>query len=251
MNVLLLMAGADDAFKAAGYPYPKNLTEVNGLPLAEWVIESLRPVLDGSNRLICAVRKEENRLYYTGQAVRLLVPTAHVYEVDGNTAGAVCTALLAAEHVDTDEPLVIVNGDQVIEADLATILADFRARSLDGGIVAFRAVHPRWSYVRLDEQGYVVEASEKRPISNIATAGFYYFARGSDFVSAAKGVIRKEAHVDGRYYVCPTYNEMILRQGRIGVWEISRQAYFSLKEPRDLERFEEHLRTRTNQAISA
>lgn len=251
MNVLLLMAGSDEAFRAAGYPYPKNLTEVHGLPLVEWVIESLRPLLGEPNQLICAVRKEENRLFYTAQAVRLLVPNAQVYEVEGNTAGAVCTALLAAEHIDTDQPLVIVNGDQVIEADIAAILGSFRARSLDGGIVVFRAVHPRWSYVRLDDEGFVIEASEKRPISSMATAGFYYFERGTDFVSAAKGTIRKEAHVDGRYYVCPTYNEMILRQARIGVHEIPRQSYFSLKEPRDLERFDEHLRARSRQPLSA
>lgn len=245
------MAGSDDAFRAAGYPYPKNLTEVHGLPLIEWVIESLRGLLDAPNQLICAVRKDENHLFYTAQAVRLLVPSAHVYEVEGSTAGAVCTALLAVEHIDTDQPLVIVNGDQVIEADLTGIIGEFQRRSLDGGIVVFRAVHPRWSYVRLDDQGLVIEASEKRPISNMATAGFYYFERGSDFVAAAKGTIRKEAHVDGRYYVCPTYNEMILSQARVGVREIPRESYFSLKEPRDLERFDEHLRARPRPPISA
>src|SRR5262249_23381586 len=94
---------------------------------------------------------------------------------------------------------------------------------------------------RTGEDGLVVEAAEKRPISTFATAGTYYFARGGDFVEATMAMIRKEAHVQGRYFVCPAYNELVLRQRRIGVYEIDRGEYFSLATSQGVSAYEEHL----------
>ena len=41
MNVLVLMAGSGDAFRDAGYLYPKNLVEIDGLPLVQRVVDSV------------------------------------------------------------------------------------------------------------------------------------------------------------------------------------------------------------------
>jgi len=147
--------------------------EIAGKPLVEHVIHALRPLLDGGARLIACVKEEENRSVYTGMVLRLLVPEATVIEVPGKTAGAACTALLAIDALDPEAPLLIVNGDQVVTADVAAAIRDFEQRDLDGGVLVFRAVHPRWSYVKVDSDGLVIEASEKRPISDLATAGMY------------------------------------------------------------------------------
>jgi dTDP-glucose pyrophosphorylase len=243
MNVLVLMAGKDDAFREAGYQYPKNLIEIDGLPLIERVLGGLSSLLAEGARLVVCVRGEENRRHHTATVVRLLVPAAEVVEIQGPTAGAACTALLAVDHIDNDEPLLIVNGDQILNADVGAIIRGFRDRRLDGGIIVFEAVHPRWSYVRLGAGGYVVEAAEKRPISNLATAGAYYFARGRDFVRSATESIKKDAHVNGVFYVCPTYNEMILTQARVGVHSIARDAYISLATPDGVRAYEARLQT--------
>ena len=243
MNILVLMAGGSDAFKEAGYLYPKNLAEIDGEPLAQHVIASLKGLLDGGGKLLCMVRQDENSQYHTGEVLQLLAPETTVLDVSEPTAGAACTALLAVEYLNNDEPLLIMNGDQIVTADLAALISDFQARKLDGGIVVFEAVHPRWSYVKCDADGLVVETAEKRPISKLATAGLYYFARGKDFVSSAMDMIRKDAHVGGLFYVCPAYNELILKQGKIGVGKIDRHAYFSLANPQGVEAYEKHLLT--------
>jgi NDP-sugar pyrophosphorylase family protein len=239
MNILLLMAGDSSLFEEAGYSYPKNLIEINGMPLVQHVLESLSALKKLSENLICLVPREENRRYHTGAVINLLMPGVTVMEVDEPTAGAACTALLAIEHIDKDESLVIVNGDQLIQADLVKILDEFREQHLDGGLVVFESVHPRWSYVRCNEVGLVVEVAEKRPISNLANAGFQYFAKGRDFVSAAKSLIIKDTQLEGNFYVCPTYNEMLLNQARIGIHEIPRQKYFSLANPQNIRKYEE------------
>jgi dTDP-glucose pyrophosphorylase len=243
MNVLVLMAGGDSSFQDAGFLYPKNLVEIDGLPLVQRVIESLGPLQDPvAAQLACCVNEEEDRQHHTASVIRLVAPGAAVIRAQAKTGGAACTALLAAETIQTDEPLLIVNGDQIIHADLAAAVLDFERRKLDGGIVVFPAVHPRWSYVRTDAQGRVVEAAEKRPISKQATAGVYYFARGADFVSGAMSMIKKDAHTGGRFYVCPVYNELVLRQLVIGTFAIDREAYFSLSDPQGVRAYEDQLR---------
>jgi dTDP-glucose pyrophosphorylase len=239
MRVLALMAGDSGAFEVAGHPYPKNLVEIDGLPLVQRVVENLRPVVESADRAIFLVQQAEDRQFHTGDVIRLLVPSADVIAVPTLESGAACTALHAIGHIGRDEPLLVVNGDQILDVDLAGVVADFQRRDLDAGVVTFDAVHPRWSYVRCDEEGLVVEAAEKRPISRLATAGAYWYRRGGDFVEAVMAMIRKDASVDGRFYICPAFNELILRGLRIGTRHIDRAQYVSLATPRSVATYEE------------
>jgi dTDP-glucose pyrophosphorylase len=141
---------------------------------------------------------------------------------------------------------VICNGDQIILADLPSALADFKKRQLDGGVIVFEDVHPRWSFVKCNAEGLVVEAAEKRPISKLATAGFYYFQRGRDFVRAAERMILKDSQVDGLFYVCPAYNELLLENARVGVHVMPRQNYFSLATPQGAQIYTEFLKQKKN-----
>ena len=94
--------------------------------------------------------------------------------------------------------------------------------------------------VKCDEQGFVIETAEKRPISKLATAGFYYFARGADFVAGATSMIKKDAQVNGLFYICPVYNEMILQQKKIGVHQVPKEAYRTLSTPTDVNSYNSH-----------
>jgi dTDP-glucose pyrophosphorylase len=242
MNVLFLMAGESPAFFEAGYQFPKNLVEISGKPLVERVIDSISSLRDLS-RLLFVIRQEEDERYHTGEVIHLLEPDAIVIRALGQTAGAACTALLAAEWIDNEDELLIVNGDIIVDENISGIVDEFRIRGLDGGIPVFQGVHPRWSYVKVDETGCVVEAAEKRPISRHATAGIYFYSRGRDFIESAMRMIKKDACVDNKFYVCPTFNEMVLMGKRVGIYHISRESYFSLATPQGVREYEDHIRT--------
>ncbi len=233
INVLILMSGSSHAFKEAGYVFPKNLVELGGVPLVQRVLEHLAPLGAFDARYLCVLRHDENAKHHTGAVIHLINPAAVLVELNAETSGAACSALLAVEHINNDTPLIIVNGDQMLDADLPAMIRDFQGRSLDGGILVFEDLHPRWSFVKCNEAGLVIEAAEKRPISKLATAGFYYFARGSDFVLAATEMVKKDAQVNGLFYICPAFNELILRQRRIGIHLIPRKSYRSLATPAD------------------
>jgi dTDP-glucose pyrophosphorylase len=241
MNVVVLFSGSSAAFKEAGYGFPKNLADVAGRPLVQTVLEHLGGLQALDAKFICLLRREENRTSHTGAVIQLAMPAATIVELAAETSGAACSALLAVKHIDNDSPLVIVNGDQLLlDVDLAAAVLELQKRKLDGGILVFEDLHPRWSFVKCDEQGLVIETAEKRPISKLATAGFYYFARGSDFVAGATSMIKKDAHVNGLFYICPVYNELILRQKKVGVQKVPKEAYRTLSTPADVNSYNSH-----------
>ena len=241
MNVVVLFSGSSAAFKDAGYSFPKNLAEVGGQPLVQTVLDHLGGLRALDARFICLLRREENRTFHTGAVIQLAQPSTTIVELASETSGAACSALVAVQHIDNESPLVIVNGDQLLlEVDLAAAVLEFRKRKLDGGIIVFEDLHPRWSFVKCDEQGFVIETAEKRPISKLATAGFYYFARGADFVAGATSMIKKDAQVNGLFYICPVYNEMILQQKKIGVHQVPKEAYRTLSTPTDVNSYNSH-----------
>lgn len=237
MNIVVLMAGNSRDFEDKGHSYPKYLLEIQNKPIVERVIASLKSL---SHNIICIIRKSDQERFFLGDMLKILCPTAKIITVEDETKGAVCSALFAIEEINAAEELLIINGDQLIKKDISTAIKDFRNRNLDGGIVTFRSLHPRWSFVALEKNGLVTETSEKRPISDMATAGCYYYAKGADFVNAAFAVIRKDVSVNGNYYISSTYNELILAQKKIGIYEIPAKDYVSFANYQMYENYLSH-----------
>jgi HAD superfamily hydrolase (TIGR01509 family) len=205
LNVLIPMAGAGSRFEQAGYTFPKPLIEVNGKPMIQVVIENLN--LDAN--YIYVVQKSHREKYNLDTLLNLLTPGCKIVETDGLTEGAACTALLAKDYINNDNPLFFANSDQFVEWDSNEFMYKMQETDADGGIVSFTATHPKWSFAKVDENGLVTEVAEKNPISNIATVGYYFWKHGSDFVKYAEQMIEKDIRVNNEFYVCPVFNQAI------------------------------------------
>ena len=240
MNILILMAGIAKDFEEKGHSYPKYLLEVQNKPIIQRTIESLE---NFGEDITCIIRKEDQEKYFLGDTLKILCPSCKVIEVSGETKGAICTALFAIDFINNDEELLILNGDQLIKTDIAPAIADFRKRKLDGGIITIEAVNPKYSSVLLDENNLVIQTSEKRPISKIASTGCCYFKKGSDFVGAGFSVIEKDVNTQGKYYISSTFNEMILNQKKIGIYEIPKKDYISFSTYQMYENYLSHRRS--------
>ena len=151
------------------------------------------------------------------------------------TEGAACTTLLAKEFINNNEPLVIANSDQYIDWDSNNFMYSMIADEIDAGILTFNATHPKWSFVKLDEHGYVSEVAEKKPISNIATVGVYYWKNGSDYVKYTEQMIEKNIRTNNEFYVCPVFNEAIADEKKVKTFQIERM--WGLGTPEDLKTY--------------
>ncbi len=232
MNVLIPMAGAGSRFEQAGYTFPKPLIDVDGKPMIQVVTDNLN--IDA--KYIFIVQKEHYEKYNLKHLLGLITnDNCEIVQVDGLTEGAACTTLLAKEFIDNDEPLVIANSDQFVEWDSNEFMYSMVADNVDGGMLTFEATHPKWSFAKLGEDGFVCEVAEKKPISNIATVGVYYWTKGSDYVKYTEQMINKNIRTNNEFYVCPVFNESIQDGKKIKIFEIEKM--WGLGTPEDLKRY--------------
>jgi dTDP-glucose pyrophosphorylase len=145
---------------------------------------------------------------------------------------------LAKELINNDSSLLLANSDQFVEWNSNECLYAFTADGIDGGIVTFKATHPKWSFAKLNDEGFVSEVAEKNPISDIATVGIYYWKHGSDYVKYAEQMIEKNIRVNNEFYVCPVFNEAINDSKKIRVKNIDKM--WGIGTPEDLNYFLEN-----------
>jgi beta-phosphoglucomutase-like phosphatase (HAD superfamily)/dTDP-glucose pyrophosphorylase len=231
LNVLIPMAGFGSRFATAGFTFPKPLIEVLGKPMIQVVVENLN--IDAN--YIYIVQKNHFEKYNLEYLLRLITPRCSIIQIDSVTEGAACTTLLAKKFIDNESSLLIANSDQFIEWDSGEALYSFAADSIDGGIITFTATHPKWSFVKLNEDGNVSEVAEKKSISTIATAGIYYWKRGSDYVKYAEQMIAKNIRTNNEFYVCPVFNEAIIDKKIVRIRHIEKM--WGLGTPEDLNDF--------------
>jgi HAD superfamily hydrolase (TIGR01509 family) len=234
MNVLIPMAGAGSRFANAGYTFPKPLIEVNGKPMIQVVVENLN--IDA--HFIFLVQKEHYEKYNLKQLLNLISPECDIIQVDGLTEGAACTTLLARDLINNDEPLLMANSDQFVEWNSNECLYAFTADAIDGGIVTFKATHPKWSFAKIGDDGFVTEVAEKNPISDNATVGIYFWKKGSDYVKYADQMISNNIRTNNEFYVCPVFNEAIADNKKIRVKQIEKM--WGIGTPEDLNYFLEN-----------
>ena len=231
LNVLIPMAGAGSRFEKAGYTFPKPLIEVEGKPMIQLVTENLN--LDSKYTYI--VQESHNKKYNLKSMLSLISPNCNVVDIDCITEGAACTTLLAKKYINNDNPLIIANSDQYIDWDVNDFMYKMQEQDVDAGILCFNSTHPKWSYAKVDDYGYVTEVAEKNPISNIATVGVYYWKKGSDYVRYAEEMIEKNIRHNNEFYVCPVFNQAIKDGKKIKTYNVEKM--WGIGTPEDLDIF--------------
>jgi len=238
INILVPLGGKSAFFDSIEYPYPKPLIEVNGKLMIELLIQSYSSITE-DHKYIFVINQEDSRKYHLDSTLRLLTNNnCEVVILSNVTKGAACSVLMAIDHIDSDDILIISNGDQILDIDITIVLDHMKGKKSDAGVVCFESVHPRWSYVRLDENGRIIETAEKRPISKNAIAGLYYFRHGKDFVKSAMKSIEKDANVDGLYFIAPVLNEMVLENKKLDIFKINNDRYHSFYSPQKIREYE-------------
>lgn len=231
LRIVIPMAGEGRRFRERGYSFPKPLIDINGKPMIQWVVENI----NADARFIFVVRAADEEKYNLKHLLNLLAPDCAVVSITKPTRGAVESVMAAQHLIDTDDPVAVVNSDQYMFWNSNEFFYAMAADHCDGGIVTFESIHPKWSFAKTGSDGFVIETAEKKPISNQATAGVYYFKKGSELLKYAQRMIAKEIMTDGQYFVCPVYNEMILDRKKIRSFPI--RGMWSFSTPEDVEHF--------------
>lgn len=245
MNVLILAAG-DSRADQPGSHYPIWLSEVGGSTLLERQMSKL--MAQPADKVVFAFRQFDIDHYHVDSIARQISPGAAILAIKRETAGAACTTLLAADELDLEDELVVASATDHLDADFPILLDAFRSQEADAGVLTFDSLHPRYSFLRVDDAGWVTEAAEKNPISRRANAGLYWFRRGSALMGAIQRMILKDAHVNGVFYLSPALNELVLQGARIAAQPILEGQYTPLKDQRQFALYEHQLEQRKRNA---
>jgi dTDP-glucose pyrophosphorylase len=238
MNLVIPIASDSKFFNIEDYGYPKPLIEVLGKTMIEHVIKNLT-MSTNFKKIIFIVKQDECEKYHLDSTLNLLSPVKpEIIKLRSDTQGALCSVLLAVEYINNREVLVIANADQIFDGGITSKLKLFKDSDLDAACLTFESVHPRWSYVRVDNQNQIVETAEKRPISKHAIAGLYMYKNGSEFIGHGMDSIRHGSSVDGKYFIAPVFNEFVLSNKKVSHYEIPNDGYHTFYSPLKIEEFE-------------
>jgi dTDP-glucose pyrophosphorylase len=242
MNLVIPLASSSNFFSLEEYGYPKPLTEIMGIPMIEHVIKNITQG-NSFKKIIFIVKQDECDRFHLDSTLNLLSPIKpEIIKLRLDTQGALCSVLLAIEHINHDEPLLISNADQIFDNDITSYLDIFTSSNLDAACLTFNSVHPRWSFIKTDDNGLVIETAEKRPISKNAIAGLYWYRKGSDFVKNGMASIRHGSSVEGRYFISLVFNEYILSGKRVGHLIVPNEQYHTFYSPQKIEEYESSLK---------
>lgn len=248
INILVPMAGDNQYFPENEFPFPKPLIEIGSRTMIERVVQNLETA-SKNVQFIFIVSNENCIKYHLDKTLSIITnERAQIIRLGNVTKGSACSALLAIDFIDNDIPLLIANSDQLFENHISNLINVFQ--NVDGGVITFDSVHPRWSYVRLDEKERVIETAEKQPISRNAIAGLYYFSKGFQFIEAAKKMIKKEEHINGSYFIAPVFNQMILSGKEIRMNKIKNSTFHTFYTPLKIKEYENYLHQNLVQKVN-
>jgi dTDP-glucose pyrophosphorylase len=236
INIIIPLGGSSELFSSAGYFYPKPLIEVKGKPMIELVLENPLKI-DLEKHFIFIVKEEDCNKFHLDNTLKILCPGSTIIKLKNDTKGGLCSVLMAIDNIKQDDSLLILNGDQLIDFDFNKILTYWSNLNVDAGLVIFKSVHPRWSYVRVID-GKVVQTAEKNPISSNAIAGVYYFNNAATFFKSAFTTIKNDVQLDGKYYISPVINDLVLNNKTIIPFQIDNSEYHLFYSPQVLQDYE-------------
>ena len=233
-NILIPMAGRGSRFEEQGYTDKKPFIDVNGKPMIHRVIENLGMEFDKEYMFIMICLQEDFDKYDFTEFEKVIGHNSYdVVILDDVTEGAAQTILQAKDLINDDTPLMTMNSDQLVDWDIERLFE--MCEQFDGVIPCFYGEGNAWSYARTLDNGYVQEVAEKKQISKYATAGYYYWKKGSDFVKYAEQMIEDNSRTNGEFYVAPVYNWAVKDRKRIGVFMVDK--CYSLGTPEDLQEY--------------
>jgi glucose-1-phosphate thymidylyltransferase len=195
-------AGVGTRLRPHTHTMPKVLLHVAGKPMIAHILDDL-PAL-GIHEAVLIVG-------YLGELVQEYVTRAYpgleVHFVDQPERLGLGHAVGLAGPYAIDRPVLVILGDTIFEADLASVMKSRVNR------IGVKAVDDprRFGIVELDAQGRVTRMVEKpeHPTSNLAITGIYFFSDCAPLFGAIQEIQQKNIRTKGEYQLTDAMQKMI------------------------------------------
>lgn len=240
---LIPMAGLGSRFSKEGYLLPKPLISVSGKPMIAKVIEDL-PKAD---KWIFVIRKEHLE-YGLDKIINKYVKNAIIIPIDYTTEGQACTCMLAWEHINPEQELLIAACDNgylydkhkferlKAENDFSCIAWTFTKRE-----TLLRNPNA-WGWYGVDKDNTTInKISVKKPISDNpyldhAVTATFYFKKAKYFKEAYELMVKENHRINNEFYVDSIPSFLMKLGKKSAIFDVD--MYIGWGKPDDLHEYE-------------
>jgi len=202
------VAGSGTRLRPHTHTRPKPLLHVAGRPIIGHILDQLLPL--GIQRIALVVGYMGERIV---DYVRQRRDFAAVEWVEQGELLGLGHAIALTGPVVQDDPMLMVYGDTIFQADLAPVLV----RPADGMLGVKQVEDPRRFGVVIEEQGKVVRVVEKpdRFVSDRAIVGVNLFTESGLLFACLQDIIEQDIRTQGEYQLADALQLMIDRGARL------------------------------------
>jgi dTDP-glucose pyrophosphorylase len=231
-NVVIPLAGTGSRYAKAGYDLPKPLIDIKGMSAVQRVVWGAGI----GGKLIYIVQAEQNKKHGLSELFLTFSSGLEtvVLEVDEPTSGPLASALVAKEHINNNDLLVIYDFEGIVTWDPNNFLTDAgEGRSLDVSIAVSTFKNHSGMFVETGKNSLVTTISEKSSKAGQACAGVYYWRYGRDFVTYAESVLSDTERANEEFHVSSACAKAVEANKTVGVYQVDN--FISLSDPIGLE----------------
>jgi len=206
MNIIIPIGGVGQRFKDEGYLVPKPLINVLGKPMIYRVIDNLNLSEDDNVYIIYNNQLKE---YNFEDLIKFYFPKKNIYfiSLDFLTKGAAETVLTGLNELPVKElnkEFLIMDCDTFYNEDIIRLYKQSSNKNL---IYYFKDENPNpiFSYIKVDNNGQVIDIKEKEKISHNANTGAYGFESGHLLKQYCERILNLKSEL----YTSYVYKEML------------------------------------------
>lgn len=241
MKIIIPMSGRGNRFLQAGYPIPKPLIEIDGMPIIEHVVN----MFPGETNFMFICSNDHLETTNMREILSRVAPNGEIVGIEPHKKGPVFAVSEVFDRLDDNEETIVNYCDFSCYWDYNDFLKKIRERDADGAIPAYRGFHPHmlgstnYAFMRENDL-WLQEIKEKEPFTEnrmeeFASSGTYYFKKGSYVKEYFAKLMQEDIHIKGEYYVSLVYNLLLSDGLKTSIYEIQHMLQWGT--PQDVEEY--------------
>ncbi len=239
MNIIIPLAGKGERFKKEGYNKPKCLIDIYEKTMIEYVIDHLLLNIDINNlkeyNFFIFYRNDLNE-YNFYEFIHQKYPFIHLIIVP-ETKGASETLLIGIDYLIKNNfnlypKTLVVDCDTFYTENIINIFNDSNENMIF--YTKKQEEKPIYSYIKLNENNFVLEIAEKNKISDNANTGAYGFKNIYDLQKYCKFIIDNNIVFNNEPYTSCVIYQMIQENHLFYGFELDINKVFVVGTPKEL-----------------
>lgn len=207
VHLIMPMGGAGSRFFKNGYVVPKPLIEINDKPFLFWATQSIYKYVDVMD-LTFVVLQQHIDEFKIDEVIHRYYKDAKIVIIPKVLNGAVLTCAEGVKSIEDDNPILFNDCDHMFVCkDFNEYCNNGNFDNMDGALLTFKSNDPKYSFLKLNNDGNVIQTVEKVAISDNAICGAYYFKNKDIFMNNVNEYLKECNYSE--YYVSGVYNSMI------------------------------------------